>query len=130
MLRFSTSFHTRPMPMKMAMSNPKIEIDASPRSLMILTSCPAVSSPIRYEAPSRRAGPAGPVAPALLSFPPPSGHPADDGPPAGDVERDHAGQTPRRDEPALGENRHAAAERLGIREHVRAEEHGTAAVAQ
>ncbi len=43
MLRFSTSFDTSPMPMKTAMNSPKIEVAASPRSLMIFTSCPAVS---------------------------------------------------------------------------------------
>ena len=54
MLRFSTSFETRPMPMKIAMNRPKIEVAARPRSLMILTSWPAVSWPIRYDAPISR----------------------------------------------------------------------------
>ena len=53
MLRFSTSFETRAMPMNTAMNIPKIEVAARPRSLMIFTSCPAVSCPIRYEAPMR-----------------------------------------------------------------------------
>ena len=39
------------MPMKTAMNSPKIDIAARPRSLMIFTSCPAVTWPIRYEAP-------------------------------------------------------------------------------
>ncbi len=51
MLRRSISFETRPMPMKMAMNNPKIAIADRPRSLMIFTSCPAVICPIRYDAP-------------------------------------------------------------------------------
>jgi hypothetical protein len=54
MLRRSTSFDTSPMPMKMAMKRPKTVAAASPRSLMILTSCPAVSCPSRYEAPMSR----------------------------------------------------------------------------
>src|SRR4029078_8396011 len=49
MLRRSTSFDTSPMPMKMAMNRPKTEIAASPRSFTILTSCPAVNWPSRYE---------------------------------------------------------------------------------
>ena len=36
--------------MKTAMNRPKTEVAARPRSLMILTSCPAVSWPIRYDA--------------------------------------------------------------------------------
>ena len=51
MLRRSTSFDTSPMPMNTAMNRPKIEVAASPRSLMILMSWPAVSWPIRYDAP-------------------------------------------------------------------------------
>ena len=39
------------MPMNTAMNRPNTEVAASPRSLMILTSCPAVSWPIRYDAP-------------------------------------------------------------------------------
>ena len=50
MLRRSTSFHTRPMPMNTAIISPKVAMAASPRSLMILMSCPAVSWPIRYDA--------------------------------------------------------------------------------
>ena len=49
MLRRSTSFDTSPMPMKIAMNRPKTAVAASPRSLMILTSCPAVSWPSRYD---------------------------------------------------------------------------------
>src|SRR4029453_19254245 len=49
MLRRSTSFETRPMPMKIAMNRPKSEVALSPRSLMILTSWPAVSWPSRYD---------------------------------------------------------------------------------
>ena len=49
MLRRSTSFETSPMPMKMAMNRPNTAIAASPRSLMILTSCPAVSCPSRND---------------------------------------------------------------------------------
>src|SRR4029453_2008475 len=49
MLRRSTSFDTSPMPMKIEMNRPNTAVAASPRSLMILTSCPAVSWPIRYE---------------------------------------------------------------------------------
>ena len=52
MLRRSTSFETRLMPTKMAMNTPKMDVAARPRSLMILTSCPAVSWPIRIEAPT------------------------------------------------------------------------------
>ena len=51
MLRRSTSFETRPMPMNTAMNRPNIDVAESPRSLMILTSCPAVSWPIRNDAP-------------------------------------------------------------------------------
>src|SRR5829696_5674882 len=50
MLRRSTSLDTRPMPMKMAMNSPNTVVAARPRSLMIFTSCPAVSWPSRYEA--------------------------------------------------------------------------------
>ncbi len=39
------------MPMKMAMKVPKIDTDARPRSLMIFTSCPAVSWPISSDTP-------------------------------------------------------------------------------
>ena len=39
------------MPMKIAMNRPKTAIAASPRSLMILTSWPAVSWPMSYDAP-------------------------------------------------------------------------------
>src|SRR6476620_7012089 len=49
MLRRSTSFDTSPIPMKLAMKRPKAEVAARPRSLMILTSCPAVSCPIKYD---------------------------------------------------------------------------------
>src|SRR6266550_1452549 len=49
MLRRSTSFDTSPMPMKMAMNKPNTEIAARPRSFTILTSCPAVNWPSRYE---------------------------------------------------------------------------------
>src|SRR5687767_15162985 len=49
MLRRSTSFDTSPMPMKIAMNRPNTAVAASPRSLMILTSCPAVSWPMRYD---------------------------------------------------------------------------------
>ena len=45
MLRRSTSFDTRPMPMKMAMKRPKTAVAASPRSLMILTSWPGRQLP-------------------------------------------------------------------------------------
>src|SRR5919201_987342 len=51
MLRRSTSFDTRPMPMNTAMNSPNTVVAASPRSLMILTSWPAVSCPITYDAP-------------------------------------------------------------------------------
>src|SRR3954451_12491602 len=54
MLRRSTSFDTRPMPMKIAMNNPKTDVAARPRSLMIFTSCPAVSWPRRYDDEMRR----------------------------------------------------------------------------
>src|SRR3954470_15257709 len=54
MLRRSTSFDTRPMPMKMAMNKPKTEVAARPRSLMIFTSWPAVSWPRRYDEEMRR----------------------------------------------------------------------------
>jgi hypothetical protein len=54
MLRRSTSFDTRPMPMNTAMNKPKSDVAASPRSLMILTSCPAVSWPSMYDAPISR----------------------------------------------------------------------------
>ena len=37
--------------MNTAMSRPNVAMAARPRSLMILTSCPAVSWPIRYDAP-------------------------------------------------------------------------------
>ena len=37
--------------MKMAMNVPNTETDARPRSLMILTSCPAVSCPISSDTP-------------------------------------------------------------------------------
>ena len=50
MLRRSTSFDTSPMPMKMAMKWPNSEIADRPRSLMIFTSCPAVSWPRRSDA--------------------------------------------------------------------------------
>ena len=40
--------------MKIAISRPIVAIAASPRSLMILRSCPAVSWLIRYEAPISR----------------------------------------------------------------------------
>ena len=49
MLRRSTSFETNPMPMKIAMNRPNTPMAASPRSLMILTSCPAVSCPRRND---------------------------------------------------------------------------------
>src|SRR5688572_11183023 len=49
MLRRSTSFDTRPMPMNTAMNSPNAAVAASPRSLMIFTSWPAVSWPMRYE---------------------------------------------------------------------------------
>src|SRR6476659_10964336 len=49
MLRRSTSFETSPMPMKIAMNRPNTPMAASPRSLMILTSCPAVSCPRRND---------------------------------------------------------------------------------
>ena len=45
MLLRSTSFDTRPIPMKTAMNRPNQRHRARPRSLMILTSCPAVSWP-------------------------------------------------------------------------------------
>jgi hypothetical protein len=51
-LRRSTSFDTRLMPTKIAMNRPKSDVAESPRSLMILTSCPAVSWPMRIEAPT------------------------------------------------------------------------------
>ena len=54
MLRRSTSFDTRPMPMNTAMNSPNSSVAARPRSLMILRSCPTVSWPIRYEAPISR----------------------------------------------------------------------------
>src|SRR5688572_12214105 len=54
MLRRSISRAIRPMPMKIAMKSPNSDIAASPRSLMILRSCPAVSWPIRYDAAMRR----------------------------------------------------------------------------
>src|SRR3954464_2942218 len=49
MLRRSTSFETRPMPMKMAMNKPNTEVAASPSSLMIFPSGPAVSGRRRYD---------------------------------------------------------------------------------
>ena len=52
MLRRSTSFDTRLMPTKIAMNRPNSDVAARPRSLMILTSWPAVSWPIRIEAPT------------------------------------------------------------------------------
>src|SRR6478735_12179540 len=54
MLRRSTSFDTRPMPMKMAMNRPNTAVAASPRSLMILMSCPAVSCPRTNDDPISR----------------------------------------------------------------------------
>jgi hypothetical protein len=47
MLRFSTSFETSPMPMNTAMNRPNTEVAARLRSLMIFTSWPAVSWPMR-----------------------------------------------------------------------------------
>jgi len=54
MLRRSTSFDTRPMPMKIAMKRPNTEVAERPRSLMIFTSCPAVSCPRRNDDAIRR----------------------------------------------------------------------------
>src|SRR5574338_1267288 len=53
MLRRSTSFDTSPIPMKIAMNRPKTAVAASPRSLMIFTSWPAVSWPSRNDDPIR-----------------------------------------------------------------------------
>ena len=50
--------------------------------------------------------------------------------PAAQLEREQVRQAARRDQPPAGEDRHAAAQRLGVAQHVRAEEHRAAAVAQ
>jgi hypothetical protein len=54
----------------------------------------------------------------------------DDELPAGDAERDHLGEAARRDEASFRENGHAAAQRLGVAQDVRAEEDGASAIAQ
>ena len=53
-LRRSTSRATSWIPMNTAMPTPNSSEAASPRSLMILTSCPAASCPITSEAPTSR----------------------------------------------------------------------------
>ena len=50
--------------------------------------------------------------------------------PAAHLERQHLGQPAGRHQPALGQNRDAAAQRLGVAQDVRAEEHRAAAIAQ
>ena len=50
--------------------------------------------------------------------------------PAARLEREHLGQTAAGDQASVGENRDAAAQGFGVAQHVRAEEHGAAAVAQ
>ena len=50
MLRRSTSFDTRPVPMKMAMSRPMAFMVARPRSFITFRSCPAVRRLIRNDA--------------------------------------------------------------------------------
>ena len=54
----------------------------------------------------------------------------DDELPAVDAERQHLAQQAAGDQAALRENRDAAAERLGVAQDVRAEEHRAAAIAQ
>ena len=55
---------------------------------------------------------------------------ADDELPAPDLERLEIGDPPARHEPAARQNGHAAAQRFGVRQHVRAEEHRASAIAQ
>jgi len=49
--------------------------------------------------------------------------------PAARVERKHFAQAAGSSEPPVGQNRDATAERLRVAQHVRAEEHGAAAIA-
>ena len=58
------------------------------------------------------------------------GHVAHDQFPAAAVERDHVGQVAARHQAAAREDRDAAAQRFGVAQHVRAEEHRAAFVAQ
>ena len=55
---------------------------------------------------------------------------ADDELPAAGAERQHLGQTCRWRPVALRQDRHAAAQRLGVAQDMRAEEHRAAAIAQ
>ena len=54
----------------------------------------------------------------------------DDELPAAGLEREHLGEPAAGDQPPFREDRHAAAQRLGVAQDVRAEEHGAAAIAQ
>ena len=54
----------------------------------------------------------------------------DDQLPAARPQRQHVGQPAGRHQASLRENRDAAAQRLGVAQHVRAEEHRAAAIAQ
>ena len=58
------------------------------------------------------------------------GTPEHDELPAADAEREQLGERALRRPAARRQDRDAAAQRLGVRQHVRAEEHGAAAIAQ